>query len=106
MAKKSWLKIIGKLKKLIADVGPLWPDSTKLAGYGTDGPYSCSQCEYLQGLKSGNVFKDEDGQGRCLQSVMIADPQVKKDKKGLPIINIERGCCEFVSHLKPTEEKE
>lgn len=100
MAKRSWLKIIGRLKKLVADFGPLWPDSTKLSGYGENGPYHCGDCEYLKGLKDGNVFKDENGKGRCNQSVVIADQEVKKDDKGRPIVNIETGCCEFVEPLK------
>jgi hypothetical protein len=36
---------------------------------------------------------------------MIADTQVKKDKNGLPIVNIEFGCCEFVEPLEKEEEK-
>jgi len=105
MAKMGWLKKIGLLKKLLKETGPLWPDSTKLAGYGEKGPYSCAECEYLKGLKAGNIFKDADGRGRCIQSVMIADSEVKKDGKGLPIINIELGCCEFVEPLEKKEEK-
>lgn len=104
MAKMGWLKKISLLKKLLAQTGPLWPDSTELAGYAEDGPYSCAECEYLKGLKAGNVFKDADGLGRCTQSVMIADPNTKKDQKGLPIINIERGCCEFVENFKQEEK--
>lgn len=106
MAKKSWLKIIGKLKKLISDVGPIWPDSTKLAGYAEKGPYNCHMCEYLKGVQQGNIFRDDAGMGRCSQSVMIADPQVKKDKNGLPIVNIEFGCCEFVEPFEKEEKKE
>ena len=106
MAEKSWLKIISKLKKLLEETGPLWPDSTKLAGYAEKGPYNCGNCEYLRGLKAGNVFKDEDGMGRCTQSVMIADPEVKKDKNGLPIVNIQFGCCEFVEPPDAGDEKE
>lgn len=107
MAKKSWLKIISRLKKLIADVGPVWPDSTELAGYAEKGPYNCHICEYLKGAKQGNIFRDENGKGRCSQSVMISDPDVMKDKNGLPIVNIEFGCCEFVDPLEKEEtEKE
>jgi hypothetical protein len=62
-------------------------------------------CEYLKGAKQGNIFRDADGKGRCNQSVMIADTQVKKDKNGLPIVNIEFGCCEFVEPLEKEEEK-
>src|SRR6266436_6940245 len=79
---KSWLKIIGRLKRLIADVGPLWPDSTRLSGYAESGPYHCGDCGYLKGLKEGNVFKDENGKGRCNQTVVIADKEVKKDEMG------------------------
>lgn len=93
----SWLKKIAGLKRLISSVGPLWPSpSTKLAGYAEDGPYHCEDCVYLKGKKQGNVFKDENGMGRCIHAVMIADPEVMKDSKSLPIVNIERGCCEFV----------
>ena len=100
---KSWLRIISRLKRLIADVGPLWPNSTKLAGYAENGPYFCGMCEYLKGLKDGDVFKDEDGKGRCSQSVMIADAEVKKDEKGRPVVDIEKGCCEWVEPFKKKE---
>ena len=100
--KISWLKKISALKTLIAKVGPLWPKSTKLAGYAEKGPYHCQNCEYLRGVKQNNIFKDEDGKGRCGQSVMMADPEVKKDDKGFPIVNIQMGCCEFV---EPWEEE-
>lgn len=96
----SWLKKIGALKRLITAVGPLWPRSTKLAGYAEEGPYHCEDCKYLKGKKEGNVFKDENGKGRCNHPVMIADPEVKKDSKLLPIVNIEYGCCEFVDQKK------
>ena len=98
MAEKSWLKKIGALKRLITEVGPLWPKSTKLAGYAESGPYHCEDCIYL---KKG--FKDESGKGRCNQPVMIVDSEVKHDNKGLAIVDIERGCCEFV---QPPKEKE
>jgi hypothetical protein len=96
MAEKSWLKKIGALKRLLAAVGPLWPRSTKLAGYAEEGPYHCEDCVYLKGKKQGNVFKDDDGKGRCIHPMMIADLEVRKDSKLLPIVNIEKGCCEFV----------
>lgn len=84
MAEKSWLKKIAALKRLLREVGPLWPKSTKLSGFASDGPYSCSMCEY---------FKDNT----CHQEVVIADPEVKKNLIGLPIIdNPEHQCCEFV----------
>ena len=101
---KSWLKIIGRLKKLIRDVGPLWPDSTKLAGFGSNGPYSCSNCTYLKGFTKGEVFKDEKGYARCNQEVMLADMEIGHDEKGLAIIpNPEKSCCEFV---EPPKKKE
>lgn len=100
MAEKSWLKKIGLLKKLLEKTGPLWPDSTKLAGYAENGPYHCGDCEYLKGLKIGKVFEDEEGHGRCNHPVMISDEQVEKDSKGLPIVNIQVGCCEFVEPVK------
>jgi hypothetical protein len=93
---KSWLKIASRLKRLIDAVGELWPKSTKLAGYGTDGPYFCGMCEYLKGIEKDNVFKDGDGLGRCRHPMMIRDSEVKKDSQGRPIVNIEKGCCEFV----------
>lgn len=99
MAEKSWLKKISALKTLIEKVGPLWPKSTKLAGYGELGPYHCGDCEYLIGLKEHKVFIDIEGRGRCKQAVMIADSETKKDEKGRPIVNIERGCCEYVEPL-------
>lgn len=100
MPSKSWLKIISRLKALIVAVGPIWPKSTKLAGYAEEGPYRCGNCEYLKGAKAGKVFKDADGKGRCSQPVMVSDPEVKKDEQGRPVVNIERGCCEFVEPLE------
>lgn len=104
MPKQGWLKKIGLLKKLIAEVGHLWPDSTKLAGYAEKGPYHCQNCEYLRGRTEGEIFRDPDNMGRCSQAVMMADPEVKKDDKGFPIVNIEFGCCEFVE--PPENENE
>lgn len=94
---KSWLKKIAALKRLIREVGSLWPKSTKLSGYAESGPYHCEDCVYLK-----KDFKDANGKGRCNHPVVIADSEVKHDK-GLGIVNIERGCCEFV---EPPKEKE
>ncbi len=100
---KSWLKIISRLKRLIVDVGPLWPDSTKLAGFGSDGPYHCSNCVYLKGFTKGEVFRDEKG-SRCNQAVMLVDSEVEHDEQGLAIIpDPEHQCCEFV---EPPKKKE
>jgi hypothetical protein len=98
---KQWSKIIGGLKRLIAEFGPIWPKSTKLSGYAESGPYHCEDCEYLKKV-DGQIFRDEWGRGRCSQLVVIADSEVRKDSSGLPIVNIEKGCCEFVD---PAEEK-
>jgi hypothetical protein len=106
MAEKSWLKKIAGLKRLLSEVGPLWPKSTRLAGYAEDGPYHCEDCVYLKGKKQGNVFVDSDGKGRCIHSMMIADSEVKKDKNFLPIVNIEHGCCEFVDQTKHEDKEE
>lgn len=104
MAKKSWLKIIGGLKRLIKENGPLWPNSTKLSGYAEKGPYNCGMCEYAKGMKQGNIFRDEQNRGRCLHPVVIADKETEKDKNLLPIINLERGCCEWVEEYEKEEE--
>lgn len=89
--KMGWLKKISLLKRLLKETGPLWPDSTKLAGFGSDGPYSCSRCEYYKG----------DDTGICIQEVMIADLEVKKNDKGYPVIDDpEHQCCEFVEPLE------
>lgn len=91
---KSWLKIIGGLKRLIKANGPIWPKSTKLAGFASDGPYHCANCEYLN--KAGN---------RCNQPVMIADPEVDHDDKGLAIItDAVHQCCEFVEPRESRKE--
>ena len=37
-AMANWLEKIAGLKKLLADVGPLWPRSTKLAGFSVKAP--------------------------------------------------------------------
>lgn len=87
---KNWPQIISRLKALIADVGPIWPGSTKLAGFASSGPYSCSNCEYL--AESGT---------RCNQKVMMADTEVDHDEKGLAIItDAEHQCCTFVEPTK------
>jgi hypothetical protein len=102
---KSWLKVISRLKRLIADIGPLWPaGSTELSGYAEDGPYHCEDCSFLKGKKSGNIFRDDKGKGRCSHPVVIADSKVKRDGS-LSIVNIERGCCEFVDQHKSDAEK-
>lgn len=86
---KDWPKIISRLKSLIAEVGAIWPKSTKLAGFASDGPYHCANCEYL-------VNGD-----RCRQEVMKADPEVSHDKDGLAVIDdAEHQCCEFVEPKK------
>jgi RNA polymerase subunit RPABC4/transcription elongation factor Spt4 len=86
---KDWPKIVSRLKSLIAEVGSIWPDSTKLAGFASDGPYHCANCEYLV------------GDNRCNQEVMKADPEVNHDEKGLAIItDPEIQCCEFVEPTK------
>lgn len=101
MAEKSWLRKVRALKKLIAQIGALFPaPSTKLAGYAEDGPYHCEDCSFLKGQKAGSIFKDENGKGRCFHPVMIMDPEIKKDKDGFPIVNIEKGCCAFVDQKK------
>jgi len=87
---KDWSKIISGLKKLLEDVGPIWPKSTRLAGFASDGPYHCANCEYLN-----------EGRNRCKQEVMMADPEVEHDEKGLAIItDPEHQCCEFVEPQK------
>lgn len=98
---ESWLKKIAALKRLIREVGPLWPKSTKLAGFASDGPYFCGMCEYMKRDKDGQIIKDEKGFGRCKQSVMIADPELEKYKFGLPIIqDSDKQCCEWVDRFK------
>jgi len=100
---KSWLKKIAALKRLLREVGPMWPNSTKLSGYAESGPYHCEDCTFLKKNPDGTKFKDANGKGRCNQPVVISDPEVKHDYIGLCIENIERGCCEFVD---PPEENE
>lgn len=87
---KNWPAIIAGLQKLIGEVGPMWPKSTKLAGFASDGPYHCEDCKYL----------NEEGT-RCNQPVMMADPEVKHDKDGLGIITKpDVQCCEWVENKK------
>ncbi len=97
--KMGWLKKISLLKRLLDQTGPLWPGSTKLSGYGEQGPYHCGDCVWRK-MKDGETFKDENGKGRCLHSLVIADAQVKKDEKLIPIIDIKHGCCEVVEYEK------
>jgi hypothetical protein len=96
---------ISALKELIKRVGQLWPaPSTKLAGYAESGPYHCKDCIFLRGYKEGNIYRDENGKGRCGNEFMMADPETKKDKDGYAIVNIEKGCCEFVDPGKKDME--
>lgn len=89
---KDWSAIISGLRDLLSRVGPIWPKSTKLAGFATNGPYHCANCEYLN--------KDRN---RCNQEVMMADPEVEHDENGLAIItDPEHQCCEFV---EPEDKK-
>lgn len=101
----NWTKVIAGLKKLVEEIGAFWPKSTPLAGYAEDGPYHCEDCSFLKGKKEGKIFVDENGKGRCPHPVMIADPKTKKDKDGAAIVNINKGCCEFVDQIpdKPGE---
>lgn len=95
----NWEKKIELLKDLVKRVR-LWPaGSTRLAGYAETGPYHCQDCVWLRGRKGGEdkIFKDSEGKGRCAQPMMLADPQTKKDSDGKAIVNIQHGCCEFVS---------
>lgn len=87
---KNWSEIISGLKALLSKVGPIWPKSTTLAGFASDGPYHCANCEYLT----------ENGT-RCNQEVMKADLEVEHDERGLAIItDAEHQCCEFVEPTK------
>lgn len=98
--KASWLKKISALKTLLEKVGPLWPKSTKLSGFASDGPYFCGMCEYMKRDSQGLIVKDEKGFGRCNQSVVVADPETEKDSLGFPIIKEpEKQCCEFVERF-------
>lgn len=80
----EWKSKIVALKKLISEVGPLWPDSTRLAGYGENGPYHCGDCIWL--VESTH----------CSHPVVKADPQMHKDDLGKPLVSAAKGCCEFV----------
>ncbi len=95
----NWTQVIAGLKKLVEEIGAFWPKSTPLAGYAEDGPYHCEDCSFLKGKKEGSIFVDENGKGRCPHPVMLADLKVKKDKSGIAIVNIEKGCCEFVDQI-------
>lgn len=80
----GWGAKIRALRQMLKSTGAMWPDSTKLSGYGEKGPYHCGDCKFLEGGKY------------CSQPVVGADEQVKKDKDGKPMVNAQRGCCEFV----------
>jgi len=93
---KNWPIIIEGLSELIGRVGPIWPKSTKLAGFASDGPYHCADCEYLN-----------DDRNRCNQEVMMADPEVQHDEKGRAIItDPEHQCCEFVEPEDESKQEE
>lgn len=90
-------------KEFVKKIGKLWSGSA-FSGYGEDGPYHCGDCEYLVGRKRNDIYRDSNGKGRCLHTIVQLDPKLKKDQKGLAIVNIERGCCEFVDVPEATEE--
>lgn len=97
----SWDRKIEALKRLLSEVGSLWPaPSTRLAGYAEDGPYHCEDCIYLKRDEKGNPVRAAGGRGLCSQEVMRADQQVQHDSNGNALVNIERGCCEFVDPPK------
>ena len=97
----SWPRKIEALKRLLAEVGSLWPvPSTKLAGYAEDGPYHCEDCIYLKRDEKRNPIRTAGGRGLCNQEVMKVDPQVQHDSNGNALVNIQRGCCEFVDPPK------
>lgn len=78
----AWGVKIHALKDLLQRVGTLWTGTT-LSGYADQGPYHCGECKYLEGET-------------CKHPAVKADPQVKKNSDGMPVVNAERGCCEFV----------
>src|SRR6267378_4570648 len=101
----NWQKVVTGLKKLVDDIGAFWPSSTPLAGYAEDGPYHCEDCKWLKGKIEGKIFVDANGKGRCPHPVMLADAKTRKDKDGVAIVHINKGCCEFVDQIpdKPGE---
>lgn len=108
MAVKSWLKLVGALKKFLNEVGAIFPNSTTLSGYGSSGPYHCSDCTYLKKI-NGKPFRDDKNMGRCDHPVVISDFEVPRDGK-LSVVNIEHGCCAFVDYpegfVEGAEEKD
>lgn len=62
---------------------------TPIAGYSEEGPFHCDDCIFI-------VKRSEDGRGLCKETHMKADPKVKKNKKGLAIVKLQTGCCEYV----------
>ena len=68
---------------------------TKLAEYGTDGPYSCMNCWYLQSREPRS-----ETLGRCNEPHMMKDPDVEKDEQGLAIVDKVNGCCRYVDPVK------
>ena len=84
----KWILLVNSLK------GKYWT-GTRLSGYAEDGPYHCEDCRHLEGRLTNKVVRDSRGRGYCQHSIVIADPQVAKDSHG-PLVNIEKGCCEFV----------
>lgn len=99
MAEKNWPIKIEALKNLIDKVGSLWPlPSSKLSGYAEDGPYHCEDCIYLKRENGKPV--GQGGYGSCNQPVMMADKEVRHNADGTAIVNIQKGCCEFVDPPK------
>lgn len=95
---------IEALSALLIQTGRLWT-GTKLSGYAENGPYHCDDCIFLKGRKEGKIWEDAEGKGRCNNAFTVADEEVKHDEEGLAIVNIKKGCCEFVdeSGLEDTQ---
>lgn len=84
----AWLKFVEYVK-------PLWT-GTPISGYAERGPYHCGECKYLKGRTEGLPYRGPEGRGRCTHPIIAIDPRIKVDEQGRKIVNIERGCCEFV----------
>lgn len=87
--------LINKWRLFVEHVGQLWMGS-KLTGYAETGPYHCGDCRHLVGKLEGDVYRDPAGEGRCDHQLVKLDPEVKRDEYGA-IVNIEKGCCDFVN---------
>lgn len=66
---------------------------TSLSGYQALGPYSCEHCQHLKGEV-------------CTHSIVALDPSLTHPSKGTTKVDVEYGCCRYVSQSEKVEDED